>query len=189
MWTFLLDPATQGVALVGVLCALGWVAFDLVAEVRAPSPIARPARRSARPAPSAARPQRAAVEPMMETWTDASGETRGTIRRGPCAGQRLEDLSQTDCEAQAAYARAHEPGSAATLEAYLRRRFAAPPPAREAGAMTRAQALRELGLADGARASEIHAAYLREIKRHHPDRGGSHARAARINQAKDLLAG
>ena len=189
MWTFLLDPATQGVALVGALGALGWVAFDLVAEVREPSPMEKPGRRSTRAAPAAARPPRPTVGPMMETWTDATGVTRGTIRRGPCAGQRLEDLSEADCERQAAYARAHDPGSAATLEAYIRRRFAAPPPARDDGVMTRAQALRELGLTEGARSTEIHAAWMKLIKRHHPDRGGSHAKAARINQAKDMLEG
>ena len=189
MWTFLLDPATQGVALVCVLGALGWVAFDLVQEVRAPSPMAKASRGSARkPQPAEARPLRAAVGPMMETWTDASGQTCGTIRRGPCAHQRLEDLNRTDCEAQLAYARAHDPASASTMEAYIRRRFAAPKP-REDGAMTRARALSELGLGAEAKAGEIHAAYLREIKRHHPDHGGDHAKAARINAANDFLTG
>ena len=189
MWTFLLDPATQGVALFCALGALGWVAFDLVAEVREPSPTDRAARRSTRREPRDPRPQRAAVGPMMETWTDAAGQTCGTIRRGPCAGQRLEDLSQTDCEAQAAYACAHDPGSAAVMESYIRRRFARPPPSRNDGAMSRAQALQELGLAGGASPGEIHAAWVKLIKLHHPDHGGSQARAARINAAKDLLAG
>lgn len=187
MWSFLLDPATQGVALAGALCALGWVAFDLVQEVREPSPTDKFHRRTARAAPVDARPPRPAVGPMMETFTDAAGQLRGHIRRGPCAGQRLEDLTQTDCERQAAYARAHDPGSAATLESYIRRRFASPPPLREEGEMTRAQALRELGLTEGASAGEIHAAWVKAIKRHHPDHGGSHAKAARINQAKDIL--
>jgi hypothetical protein len=190
MWSFLLDPATQAVAFVCVLGALGVVAFDLVQEVRAPAPTDRFRRRAARAAPSGAdRPKRSAVGPMMETWTDAAGILRGTIRRGPCAGRQLDDLSREDCEAQAAYARAHDPGSATTLERYIRRRFAAPPPTRETGEMTRAQALRELGLGEGASAGEVHAAYVRAIKRHHPDHGGSHAKAARINAAKDLLAG
>jgi len=190
MWTFLLDPATQGVALAVVLCVLGLVAFDLVGEVRAPSAAAKFRRRSARSAATASsRPRAAPVAPMMDTWTDATGQMRGTIRRGPCVGQRLEDLSREDLEAQAAYARAHDPGSAATLESYIRRRFAAPPPRREDGAMTRAQALRELGLAEGASAGEVHAAWVKLIKLHHPDHGGSQAKAARINAAKDLLAG
>jgi len=55
--------------------------------------------------------------------------------------------------------------------------------------MTRAQALRELGLAEGASAGEVHAAWVKLIKLHHPDHGGSQAKAARINAAKDLLAG
>ena len=188
MWSFLLDPATQGVALVGALCVLGWITFDLVGEVRAPSAAAKFRRRSARAAPTAARPPRPAAGPMMETWTDAAGQMCGTIRRGPCAGRRLEALLREDLEAQAAYARAHDPGSASTLESYIRRRFAAPPP-RDEGAMTRALALRELGLAEGASASEVHAAWVRLIKLHHPDHGGSQAKAARINAAKDVLGG
>ncbi len=55
--------------------------------------------------------------------------------------------------------------------------------------MTRAAALAELGLRDGASEAEIHSAYRALIKKHHPDHGGSHARAARINQAKAALEG
>jgi len=46
-----------------------------------------------------------------------------------------------------------------------------------------------LGLADGASASAVHAAWVKAIKRHHPDHGGSPAKAARINAARDVLEG
>jgi DnaJ-class molecular chaperone len=55
--------------------------------------------------------------------------------------------------------------------------------------MSRTEAYSILGLRDDASEAQIHAAYRVMIKKHHPDHGGSHAAAARINQAKDLLVG
>ncbi len=122
---------------------------------------------------------------------DGVGVTRGRVRRGPCRGLRLEDMSREECEAQAVYARDHDPPAAVALETYIRHRFGHErrfEPKAESG-FTRAQALAELGLCEGASETEIHTAYRKLIKAHHPDRGGSHAKAARLNQAKDLLVG
>jgi hypothetical protein len=124
----------------------------------------------------------------VQIWTDASGETRGSVRRGPCQGMRLEDMSREQCEAQNAYCRLHDYPAAIALEAYIRARFRRERPPR-AGVSARGQALAELGLSEGASEADIHAAYRTLIKTHHPDHGGSHAKAARINQAKDLLLG
>jgi curved DNA-binding protein CbpA len=53
--------------------------------------------------------------------------------------------------------------------------------------MTRQHACEVLGLASVASEREIIKAHRALIKKHHPDRGGSTARAALINQAKDTL--
>lgn len=193
MWTFLLDPVFQGVAFVLALSGLAFVAWDLYDSARDPSPATSFAKARREPPRAAQEPRRRAyVEPSLEIWTDSQGETRGRVRRGPSRGMRLEEMSREDCDAQAAYAREHDPPAAAALDGFIRQRFGPKrraAPSRPEGEMTRADALQELGLADGASHSEIHAAYRAEIKKHHPDHGGSHAKAARINRAKDLLEG
>jgi hypothetical protein len=58
----------------------------------------------------------------------------------------------------------------------------------EDGPMTRAQALKVLGLEEGASQDEVIAAYKHLIAKVHPDApGGSTYLAAQVNQAKDLL--
>jgi hypothetical protein len=59
-----------------------------------------------------------------------------------------------------------------------------PPPR---GGMSRAEALKVLGLEECASADEIRAAHRRLIMQAHPDRGGSTYLASKINEAKDVL--
>lgn len=56
-----------------------------------------------------------------------------------------------------------------------------------ASSMTRNEALEILGLQDGAAEEDIRAAYRAQMKRNHPDTGGSPALARRIQEARDLL--
>ncbi|HYM17314.1 MAG TPA: DnaJ domain-containing protein [Micropepsaceae bacterium] len=53
--------------------------------------------------------------------------------------------------------------------------------------MSRAEALKVLGLEDGASEDEIRAAHRRLILQTHPDKGGTSYLAAKINEAKDVL--
>lgn len=60
------------------------------------------------------------------------------------------------------------------------------PPGRR-GAMSRAEALKVLGLEEGASEEQIRAAHRRLIVQIHPDKGGTSYLAAKINEAKDVL--
>jgi curved DNA-binding protein CbpA len=83
--------------------------------------------------------------------------------------------------------------SVALLEAWLDRAHpdwrAEPAAEPRSGAMTRAEALEILGLAEGADEDAIRAAHRRLMRSAHPDQGGSAWLAARINAARDFLLG
>ena len=55
------------------------------------------------------------------------------------------------------------------------------------GAMSRAEALKVLGLEEPATEEQIRAAHRRLILQIHPDKGGTSYLAAKINEAKDVL--
>jgi hypothetical protein len=133
------------------------------------------------------------------TLDHGSGSMDGTVREGPSLGRRLSDLGLDELLALLNLCRAQDPQSAAVLEAYLDRERgdwrdsydsrAAGPQVRPATTMDRAEALRVLGLAEGAGPDEVRAAHRSLMQRFHPDRGGSDYLAAMINEAKRVLMG
>lgn len=134
-----------------------------------------------------------------------TGAMSGTVREGPWRGRRLDELDEAELLELWRECRAEDEQSAAVLEAYLDRAHGAewrraagledeedagPAGAGgwdESGPMSRAEALRILGLEEGADESEIRAAHRRLMRQHHPDSGGSNYLAAKINAAKERL--
>lgn len=125
-----------------------------------------------------------------------TGAMDGAVIAGSARGRRLSQMPLPDL-LNLHQEVAGDPDSQNLLEAYLDRAHAdwretsgagpsaaAPAP----GAMTRDEALRILGLKDGAGPDEIKAAYRKLMAQLHPDRGGSDYLAAKVNQAKDFLA-
>jgi hypothetical protein len=127
-----------------------------------------------------------------------SGEIRGRVLKGALAGRELQGLSPREIAGLWDTCRFADPQSAQILEAYLDRRHpdwredgagdAARPTAPD-GAMAREEALKVLGLEEGASEAEIRRAHRELMMKLHPDHGGSSFLAAKINEAKAVLLG
>jgi hypothetical protein len=90
---------------------------------------------------------------------------------------------------QARSAAGAQKASASSAEAGFGQRQAPPPEMPRGEGMTRGEALLTLGLTANATNKEIGRAFHAAMKTAHPDRGGSTARAARVNTARDILLG
>ncbi len=127
-----------------------------------------------------------------------TGAMRGTVRRGPYAGRRLDELTETELVALWRECRIGDEASARLMESYLDRfdpnwRQSAGDPGRgprtTSDAMTREEAYAILGLESGADAAAIKKAHRDLMMKLHPDQGGSTYLAAKINRAKEILLG
>lgn len=127
-----------------------------------------------------------------------AGTMDGLVLQGAFAGRRLAELTAPQLLELLGVLRISHPESALLLETYLdavhpgwREAEATAEPPREPprDEMSRAEALRILGLAEGASESEIRDAWREAMKRNHPDQGGSAYLAAQINRAKERLLG
>jgi hypothetical protein len=126
-----------------------------------------------------------------------SGEMHGTILQGEHAGRSLDQLDRAAL--LDFYRQIDDAETRRLLEAYLDRTVGSdwnagpqadtPPPERAPSGMTRTEALKVLGLTDGASEDEIRAAHRRLMLQNHPDRGGTDYLASKINEAKDFLLG
>jgi DnaJ domain len=127
-----------------------------------------------------------------------TGAIEGQALGGGFAGRSLASLSLAQALALLGACRQQDPDGARLLETYLDRRFSAWRQAEQSeadgglgraggGAMSRQQAYQTLGLRDGASSEDITRAHRDLMKKFHPDRGGSTAQAALVNQAKDVL--
>ncbi len=142
---------------------------------------------------------------LRMTLDHDSGRMDGEVIEGNWAGKRLSDMDRIQLVALLVFLNESDPPSASLLAVYLDRerpgwqdeaegqtagakaaegtRAGGFPP----GAMTRDEALRILGLEEGADEAAVKAAHRRLMALMHPDRGGSSYLAAKINQARDAL--
>ena len=122
-----------------------------------------------------------------------SGRMTGSVKAGQFAGRDLATLTLVELLGLLQECQAADADSVALLEAWLDRAHpdwrAEPAAEPRSGAMTRAEALEILGLAEGADEDAIRAAHRRLMRSAHPDQGGSAWLAARINAARDFLLG
>ena len=136
--------------------------------------------------------------PWVEMELDHdTGEMHGRVLKGAHAGKMLNSLGRA--ELLAFYREVGtDAETARLLEAFMDRTLGGDwrndaeqqrSPAHSDGAMTRREALKVLGLAEGASEEEIRSAHRRLMLQNHPDRGGSDYIAAKINEAKDVLLG
>jgi hypothetical protein len=130
---------------------------------------------------------------MLDMRLDhATGTLSGRVLAGRFAGRELGEMSLPDTLALLADCHADDPESVPLLETWLDN---AAPGWRQAGSgggqagMDRAAALGLLGLAEGASDDDIRSAHRRLMRTAHPDHGGDAARAAQLNEARDLLLG
>jgi len=133
---------------------------------------------------------------------DTGGMT-GTVRRGPHAGRRLDELAEAELIELWRDCRIHDEPSARLMESYLdrlrpdwRETAGAAPGARTEGrargpsdVMSREEALAILGLQPGADAAAIKKSHRDLMMKLHPDQGGSTYLAAKLNRAKEVLLG
>jgi hypothetical protein len=129
-----------------------------------------------------------------------TGEMDGQVLAGRHEGRRLSELSRRALFEVAEDFRG-DSESLRLLEGYLDRRHPGwrenmqadgPQRARPAprpGGMSAEEAYEILGLQPGAGETEVREAHRRLMKQVHPDRGGSAALAAQINEAKNRILG
>jgi DnaJ domain len=137
--------------------------------------------------------------PWVEMELDHdTGAMRGTVLKGAHVGKTLDQLGRDALLAFYQEAGSADAETARLLEAYLDRTLGADwraeaerrrPAAYSDSAMSREEALKILGLREGAMEDDIRSAHRRLMMQNHPDRGGSDYIAAKINEAKDVLVG
>lgn len=158
--------------------------------------------------PAARNASRVVTEHLDVELEHATGAIRGMILKGFFKGRDLETLRPVELAHLWADCQFADPQSAQILEAYLDRIHPTwrddmartsgqdtrqdkggdgQRPRAPDGGMTREEALDILGLKAGAGEDEIRRAHRELMLKLHPDRGGSHILAAKVNEAKDVL--
>ena len=147
---------------------------------------------------------RIVTETLEASLDHASGTINGRVLRGNFQGRSLESLTPFELVQLWSDCRFSDPKSSQIIEAYLDRvhatwrddmaRMGSAAGAEDATSadnqrMTRKEALDILGLEPDASEIEIRRAHRELILKLHPDKGGSHTLAAKVNEAKETLVG
>lgn len=146
--------------------------------------------------PSGGQSTRVATDWIEIELDHDTGAMSGRVLKGASAGKALSALSKTELMALYREATADDE-TVRLLESYFDRIFGSDwrnterqeQPRSRSSAMSRAEALKVLGLEEGASEEEIRAAHRKLMMQNHPDRGGSDYLASKINEAKDVLLG
>lgn len=165
---------------------------------------------SSAPAAEAPQTSRVTTDYLDVVMDHANGSVTGQILRGAFKDRPLESLRPIDLAALWSECQFADPQSAHILEAYLDRmhpdwrddmrrhdgehandrrgdRTAGNHQSDARSSLTREEAFEILGLEPTATEDDIRRAHRILMLKLHPDRGGSHALAAKVNLAKDVL--
>lgn len=164
-------------------------------------------RRNAR-GPQAGQSSQVETRFLRMTLDHDTGDMDGEVREGPLAGRMLSALKLGEMIELWRLCAVEDEQSRSVLESYMDRHHpdwrdvaggdAASGARDDAGGraspwtqtgMSETEAREILGVDENASESDIEAAYRNEMKRAHPDQGGSDWMAAKVNQAKDTLLG
>ncbi|MEE9253632.1 MAG: molecular chaperone DnaJ [Pseudomonadales bacterium] len=144
--------------------------------------------------PGGATPHRSDVQTryLDMSLNHGTGEMEGRVTAGRFEGDELSSLSLDQLRLLWHEFQSHDAESARLLETYLDREhgddWRGETPSTGSTSMSREEALSVLGLEDPKPTPEaIVQAHRRLMQKLHPDRGGSHYLAAKLNEAKDLL--
>jgi DnaJ domain len=200
------DLARQLTMIGGVLLMAAGVGLVLVRQFGIALPVGMAGfmlwrrNRAMRSAPGSAQTSSVRAAGLEMHLDHDTGAMDGKILAGRHEGRRLSELTLGELLAAAEDFR-DDPESSRLLEGYLDRAHAgwrdnaqADETARKraapaSGGMDTKEAYQILGLEPGASEAEVRIAHRRLMKQVHPDRGGSAALAAKINEAKDQILG
>lgn len=123
-----------------------------------------------------------------------TGALDGEVLKDAFQGWQLSSMNTDQLQELMGYCNAQCRDSTALLQSYMQQRFGGSDNTQQAGQEassssnpSRKEALAILGLEDQATEQDIVAAHRKLMQKMHPDRGGSHYLASKINQAKDTL--
>lgn len=184
-----------------LLWALSFPAFPLFMRWRAMRSMQRNAK-----GPSSGQTSQIDTLFLRMTLDHDTGDMEGEVRKGNFAGKSLSDLKLGELIELWRQCAQEDESSRTVLESYLDRaqpewRDVVGEGAQQSGeqrtgnpdspwtrdGMSAEEAREILGVSSDASDSDIEGAYRTEMKRAHPDQGGSDWMAAKVNQAKDVL--